>query len=72
MRRVRRKARQKVVKETDFVSVAHSSQSMKAATSEALKKVETENEVSFVCVCVCMGTAFFMVSYLIYMVSRKQ
>lgn len=47
MRRVRRKARKRVAKEMDIVSATHSSQSMMEATSEALKKVEKENKVSF-------------------------
>lgn len=46
MRRVRRKARQRVSKEMDIVSATHSNQSVMEATSEALRKVEKENEVS--------------------------
>ncbi|KAG0723407.1 hypothetical protein GWK47_005527 [Chionoecetes opilio] len=45
MRRVRRRARQRVAKEMDFETAAHSSQSVKAATSEALTRVMKNNEV---------------------------
>lgn len=44
MRRVRRRARHRVAKKMDIVSATHSNQSVMEATSEALKKVEIENE----------------------------
>ena len=50
MKRVRCKARKKVAKEMDFVSMAQSRKSVKAATKEALKKVEEENEVRWNCI----------------------
>ncbi|MPC47197.1 Ribonucleases P/MRP protein subunit POP1 [Portunus trituberculatus] len=44
LRRVRRRARQSVAKEMDFVTAAHSTQTLKDATTEALRKVDKENE----------------------------
>lgn len=52
MRRVRRRARNRVAKKMDIVSATHSNQSVMEATSEALKKVEIEDGVSCISFCV--------------------